>query len=198
MMKSISVLLTITCITISCFCQQSSLDEFNQERLQISKKGLTALTAYASANIIYGAVASAQTNGATKYFHQMNAIWNGVTLGIVAVGKLTSKKEADFTLLQSLKAQNKIEKIFLFNTGLDLAYIASGAYLQERSKSPAKNPERLNGYGRSVMLQGAVLFLFDAVMYLVHHNHGKKLDKLAEKMQVGFTDTGIGIYLNLN
>lgn len=178
------------------FSQEPGLPDFNEKRLQISKTGINVLSVYAIANIATGIVASANTSGTTKYFHQMNAIWNGVTLGIVAIGKLTANKEGELTLLQSLKAQNKIEKLFLFNVGLDLAYIAGGAYLRERAKTTTKKPKRLKGYGESVMLQGAVLLFFDGAMYAIHNKHGKKLEKLAT-VQIGFTGNGIGAVVRL-
>jgi hypothetical protein len=145
----------------SVICQQTTLNQFNIERQEISKKGLKILSGYSIANIIYGSIASSNTAGSNKYFHKMNVIWNGVTLGIVGIGTIFSKKEKVLSYGGSLKKQSEIEKVFLFNAGLDLAYIAGGAYLIERSKTSANNPLRLKGYGESVIFQGIVLLLFD-------------------------------------
>jgi hypothetical protein len=178
-------------------CQHTPLNQFNIERQDLSKKGLKIISGYSIANIIYGSIASPNSTGSNKYFHKMNVIWNGVTLGIVGISTIFSKKEKILTYGESLKKQNEIEKVFLFNAGLDLAYIAGGAYLKERSKTSTKNASRLRGYGESVMLQGGVLLLFDGIMYSIHNNHGKRLNALVDKMAVQTTENGIGLVIKL-
>ncbi len=196
-MKKIVIISIWLFCTQHAICQQSILNQFNVERQKISKTGLKMLSAYSALNIIYGSIASSNTTGSNRYFHKMNAIWNGVTLGIVGISTIFSKKEKVLSYGESLKKQNEIEKLFLFNAGLDLAYIAGGAYLKERSKTSTKNSSRLRGYGESVMLQGGVLLLFDGIMYSIHNNHGKKLNKVVEKLTLTTTDAGIGLVLKM-
>jgi len=181
----------------TAYCQQTDLGTFNDQRNRIDKAAFKVLGAYSAANVIYGSIASSQSSGSNKYFHQMNAIWNGVTLGITALGYLTKKQEGNLSYSGSLKKQHTTEKLFLFNAGLDLAYIAGGAYLYEKSKTSTNNPERLKGYGQSVMLQGGVLLVFDAVVYAIHNRHGKKLTGLADRLQLSATGNGIGISVGL-
>ena len=182
---------------MSAFAQQPSLKTFNKERKRITKTGIKVLAGYSAANIIYGSIAAGQATGSNKYFHEMNAIWNGITLGITSIGFLIAKKEGTLSYGESLKKQQHLEKLFLFNTGLDVAYIVGGAYLKERAKKTTKNPLRLKGYGESVMLQGGVLLLFDGVMYAIHNRHGKALAKMGEKLQLGATGNGIGLLVKL-
>jgi hypothetical protein len=196
-MKKIVLFLSTTLCTISALAQQTTLNELNARRQQIDKTAITLLASYSAANIVYGTIASGQTTGSNKYFHQMNAIWNGVTLGIVAVGHFSAKKEGSLDMAASLKKQHSVEKLFLFNTALDLAYVAGGAYMYEKSKTTTNKPERLKGYGQSVMLQGGVLLLFDGVMYAIHQRHGKKLDQLLQKVQITPTGNGIGVVVKL-
>ncbi|MEJ7822532.1 MAG: hypothetical protein WKF85_09440 [Chitinophagaceae bacterium] len=181
----------------SVICQQTTLNQFNIERQKISKKGLKILSGYSIANIIYGSIASSNTTGSNKYFHKINVLWNGVTLGIVGIGTIFSKKEKVLSYGGSLKKQSEIEKLFLFNAGLDVAYIAGGAYLKEQSKISTNNPSRLNGYGESVIFQGIVLLLFDGIMYSIHNTHGKILNALVDKMTVQTTENGIGVVIKL-
>jgi hypothetical protein len=61
-----------------------------------------------------------------------------------------------------------------------MAYMAGGAYLIERSKNTEKNPERLRGFGESIILQGAFLFAFDIGTYLVHRGHNESLQFLLD------------------
>ncbi len=193
-----AIILALACLLhASGFCQQIDLPAFNSKRNSIDKAAFKVLGAYSAANVIYGSIASSQTNGSDKYFHQMNAIWNGVTLGITAIGYFTKKDEGNLGYSASLKKQHATEKLFLFNTGLDLAYIAGGAYIYEKSKTNANKPERLKGYGQSVMLQGGVLLVFDAVVYAIHNRHGKKLTGLADRLQLSATGNGIGISVGL-
>lgn len=184
-------------LSVAAFAQQTELTAFNKERERISRTGIKVLAGYSAANIIYGSIAAGQANGSNKYFHQMNAIWNGITLGITGIGYLTARKEGILSYTESLKKQHNVEKLFLFNAGLDVAYIAGGAYLKERSKTTTKNPLRLKGYGESVMLQGGVLLLFDGVMYAIHNRHGKSLQKMGEKIQLTTTGNGIGLVVKL-
>ena len=187
----------ICILSVTALSQQTQLMAFNKEREHISRTGIKVLAGYSAANIIYGSIAAGQATGSNKYFHEMNAIWNGITLGITGIGFLTAKKEGTLTYSESLTKQQNIEKLFLFNAGLDVAYIAGGAYLKERAKTTIKNPLRLKGYGESVMLQGGVLLLFDGIMYAIHNKHGKALAKMGEKLQLGATANGIGFTVKL-
>lgn len=191
------LLISLLAVTQLSFSQQNELVQFNKERDKISKTGLKVLIAYSATNILYGTIASSKDNaGSSKYFHQMNAIWNGVTMGLLSIGIITSKKEGNASFAASLKKQSNIEQLFLFNAGLDLAYFAGGAYLKERAATSSNNASRLTGYGESIMLQGAVLFLFDGIMYSVHKHHGKALNKLAENVHLTAAN-GIGVAFDL-
>ena len=194
-MKRILQFLLFLVITQKAICQQSNLDQFNIERQKISKTGLKVLTAYSLANVLYGSIASSQSgSGSDKYFHKMNAIFNGITLGFVGIGFIMAKKEGN-SYGSSLTQQANIEKLFLFNAGLDIAYFAGGAYMKERSKTSTTNASRQLGYGESIMLQGVVLFLFDGIMYSIHHHHGKNLIKMAENIRLTAAN-GIGVAVN--
>ncbi|MEP6710829.1 MAG: hypothetical protein ABJA37_00355 [Ferruginibacter sp.] len=190
-------MLGLVILSQQAFCQQATLDNFNLKKQKINKNGFLILGSWSAANIIYGSIATSQTQGSNKYFHQMNAIWNGITLAFVAAGYLGAKKESGLSYEQALKKQATIEKIFLFNAGLDVAYIAVGFYLKERSKTTAKNPDRLKGHGESVALQGSALLLFDVMMYSIHNSHGKQLYEMANKVQLATTENGIGLLVKL-
>ena len=196
-MKLFTCLVILLMCAQTTFSQEKTFDSFNLQRQKINKTGFRILTAYTAANIIYGSIAASHSSGSDKYFHQMNVIWNGITLGIVGVTFLTAKKEGVATYGSSLRLQNNVEKLFLFNAGLDLTYIAGGAYLKEHSFNSASNPNKLKGYGESIMLQGGVLFLFDSIMYLVHTHHGRDLYKMSEKIKVATTASGTGIIIRL-
>lgn len=86
---------------------------------------MVVLGGWSVANITTGLIAMGQTSGEARYFHQMNAIWNVVNLGIATAGYLGNRRldPAGYNWQQSIREQNKIEKIYLVNGALDLAYI---------------------------------------------------------------------------
>ena len=191
--------LTITSILLFSFfaaqCQQADLIQFNIKRSQITKGGMTVLGGWAIGNIGTGALLMSGASGSDKYFHQMNVAWNAVNLGIAALGyagamrEMKAKKGTDNyrTVLQ----QKKIENTLLLNAGLGLAYISTGLYLKEKSKNESDNPEMLKGFGDSVMLQGAFLFVFDVVLFFRHSKHAKALEPILTKLH--FTGDQLGI-----
>lgn len=194
MKKLFIIILFVICYKAQA---QDSLTYFNQSREHIKTTGMKVLGSWAIANITVGAIGNSNTTGQTKYFHQMNAIWNVVNLGTAVAGYISSKKSMDkaFTSEQTLKEQHKIEKIFLINGGLDLAYIGTGLYLNNRGNS--NNDDKLKGYGSAVILQGAFLLLFDATMYTAEKHNGKKLVKFLQKNPVTFDGQKIGMIFHL-
>lgn len=159
MIKKYTFFCFLVFLTLHTFAQQKELDLFNKKREQISKKGVTFITSWAAANIIYGTVAAGKADKSVKYFHEMNVIFNGVTLGIAGLGLLIAKNEELLTLEGSYKKQLSAEKLFLFNAGLDIAYVAGGAYLQEKAKTSLRNNYKYQGCGRSIIIQGTSLFI---------------------------------------
>ena len=184
-MKRIFLLLIIALSFYGGICQTTSLDGFERQRINITKKGMLVLGGWSAANIITGAIGSGSANREVHYFHQMNMIWGGTNLLFAGLGYWGATKEntSGSTLSSVLLHQNKMEKTFLFNAGLDVAYVATGLYLKERSRRNA-DPSKLKGYGNSVMMQGGALLLFDAIMYTLHQQHGKKLAAFTDKFTV--------------
>ncbi|MDI9865249.1 hypothetical protein QM480_12995 [Flectobacillus sp. DC10W] len=175
-----------------CFAQTTDPNLFYREQIQINQDGMKVLGGWAAANMIASGIATGQTQGSSKYFHQMNIYWNIVNGGLVALSVLQANKQLQH-LPDNWEAnralQKKVEKLFLINSGLDLVYIGTGAYLLNRSTSTSS--EMLKGYGQSLILQGGFLFLFDGAMYLLHHKHGLKHSKLLN--QIAFDGQRISV-----
>lgn len=163
------------------------LEDFNRERLDNNKKGMLVLGTWALSNIALSPIMASRSSGSGKYFHQMNGYWNSVNLVLAGFG-LYNALHADptsYSLTESLNEQHSIEKILLFNAGLDIGYIAGGLYLRERGRSVGS--DRMIGFGESIVLQGAFLFAFDLTFYLVQQVHGKELLKFIDRLAVGPT-----------
>ena len=186
---SISLFLSFS---TNIFSQNLTLTNFNQERNDLNRKGLTILGSWAGANLVTNGILLGNSSGSDKYFYQMNVYWNVVNGALAGLGVLAAKKtQGNLSAFQTLEEQNSTEKTFLVNTGLDVAYVMTGVYLLEKSKNSTDSQEMLKGYGQSVILQGGFLLLFDGVMYGVHRSHLKKGRVFFENLtftgnQVGF------------
>ena len=195
-------------VVIRCFCfcavfissayAQDSLKTFNYSRNNITTSGMTVLGSWAIANIGVGSAGWANSKGGqNKYFYQMTTIWGAANFSAAILGYTSAKNNTgkQLTAAESIKAQQKIERIFLINGGLDLVYIGTGIILKNRGDN--HNSAQLKGYGSSLIIQGAFLLLFDGTMYSTHQGNGNKLHRFLEKNPIGFTGKSIGISLNI-
>ncbi len=189
--------LLFICMYSCCKSQSLELTDFNKERIKLTKQSMLVLGSWSAANLIFSGASAGSAEGSNKYFHQMNMIWGGINITLAAIGYLGAKNQAGIGFAKSLQKQSSLEKTFLFNTGLDVAYIAGGFYLKEKSYNDLKNKDRYNGFGNSIVLQGSALFLFDGIIYLLHQQHGKKINKLSEKFQLTNTPYGIGCIVKI-
>lgn len=188
-------LLTAVFIPLDTLAQNiPELQKFNQTRISYNEKGMLILGGWAVGNMIWGGMAASQTSGQTQAFHQMNLYWNSVNLVIAGFGYWQATKEnAGVEFWSTMDAQQNMEKILLFNAALDVAYIAGGMYLKERGLRISK--DKFVGFGKSIILQGAFLLTFDAVMYTFHHTHAKELPQIVNQISLGPTGFNIAMPL---
>ena len=190
-------LLVSTCLLFSFLAiGQSPLADFNQNRLDRQRNAMIVLGTWAVGNIAAGSILQANRTGEDQYFHRMNAYWNGVNLILAGSGLYTAltTDPGGFDLAESIVQQQRIEKILLFNAGLDVGYMLGGAYLMERARRPdQEQPERLRGFGRSIVLQGAFLFAFDLGAYFYIHQNAADLPPLMGCLS--FTGDAIGLVI---
>jgi len=151
-------------------------NKYYRQILDINKAGMLVLSSWAVSNILSGFYYSNSTTlSVLKYFWKGNIYWNFVNLGIAGMGIYHSlvNYNLPITINQLYRKQQNIEKIYLFNAGLDVAYFFAGLYLNEKANN-VTNTAQLSGYGTAMMLQAAFLVSFDLAMYLMHHKHAKK------------------------
>ncbi|WP_448529898.1 DUF6992 family protein [Raineya sp.] len=175
------------------------LQDFKKFRSQYKKTnrvGMWILGSWAVGNMLAsGAVlAFAKPQGESKYFYQMNIMWNTVNLGLAGLGLYQNYQSDDLISWQSvLSDHHQMQKILLFNAGLDVGYIMTGFFLKEKAKTAQKLPERLRGWGKSLILQGAFLLAFDVGLTIAHSKNGSKMQKFLENIQLKSTENGIGL-----
>ncbi len=163
---------------------QSNFQQYNEERVSITKNGMFVLGAWGTANIAVGAIGLASSHGEAKYFYQMNLIWGATNLAIAAPTFFSLRRKAkDYNLSETVKSQSAVEKTFFLNAGLDLVYMTAGAYCLQKANNDSKH-DLYRGYGKSLLLQGGGLLIFDVSMSIININHAKKLYKILNSIQV--------------
>lgn len=170
--------------------------EFRSQYRKTNRVGMWILGSWAVGNMLAsGAVlVFAKPQGESKYFYQMNIMWNTVNMGLAGLGLYQNYQSDDLIYWQSvLSDQHQMQKILLFNAGLDVGYIMTGFFLKEKAKTAQKLPERLQGWGKSLILQGAFLLAFDVGLTMAHSKNGSKMQKFLENIQLKSTENGIGL-----
>ncbi len=158
---------------------------YYQKSLAIQKLAMIILSSWAGFNFFTGIVGNFKLTNESKYFFQMNAFWNVVNLGIALFGFFgISNSLIDIDSQNMLNELNIFDLILLINAELDILYILTGSFLL--NKGVQKTRSRFIGYGRSIILQGGFLFLFDMILYLIHQAYTKSLYQISETLILGF------------
>ncbi len=180
------------------FGKTQVLKEFNTSRLNLDEKLMIGLGTWSISNLAVSSYGWAATENEAKYFHQMNVMWSGVNLALAITGYLKAVRTnpQNISFSQTWKTQLKTEKIFLFNTALDVCYISAGFYLRQLALTNSFNYHRFRGFGNSLILQGGFLFLFDLTATILHTNHrNEKLNGFLDKIEP--SENGIGLKFGL-
>lgn len=174
-----------------------ALATFAAERTRLDQRALTVLGGWAVGNLVVGGIATGQTEGAAHYFHQMNIGWGAVNLALAGTGYLAARRASRQPAADraaNVRTQLRTENLYLFNAGLDVAYLATGVYLLEKgcNTTAPNSAERWRGYGQSLLLQGGFLLLFDGLQFAAHHRHGTRdLYPLLSRISIG--PGGVGL-----
>lgn len=158
------------------------------EHLNSMRTGMSVLGAWSVSNLMIGGVMRQRTQSTSHYFHEMNAAWNLVNLGIAGFGYLSLPDVSSWSALEGLRELENTDRILIFNAGLDFAYMAFGYALIERGRR--LNSDRSLGYGRSLILQGAFLLFFDATFAYLHSD-------LTDQLRVSLLPTHSGLSMSL-
>jgi hypothetical protein len=196
-MKKIFLILVGLSFFVCVDAQKGFNDSIALSRNRLTKNAMITLGSWAVANIASGFIAANNANGEAKYFWLMNSYWNFFNLGIAGlayagIGKALSRK---YSFMENYIAQHAVEKLYVFNVGLDLVYITGGFYLRERGlrESDAKMQDKYRGYGSSIIFQGGFLLLMDCVMYSLHHKNTKRMNSKLQKLELTAGPGGIGL-----
>ena len=200
-MKYLLLILTPFIWHLSFAQSDSIMKQFESRKNKINHNGMIVLSSWAGANIIGSAVGYGLTNSyEEQQFYLMNGAWGIVNLSIGLPG-LLSKTKPSASIYELQKNQTKTEKIFLANAVLDVVYITGGFYLKEyaNNQTDIKQQQRFNGFGNSIILQGAGLMVFDVTMTILNNRNRKKyLDPFLKKASISFTGNFIKLGYRFN
>lgn len=171
-----------------------NVEKLAEQKHQLNKRGMVFLTSWASVNIASGSGAYFTSSYEEKCFYAMNSGWGVVNLAI-ALPSLLSKPKKYTTTQQLSYDLKKTEKIFLINAGLDLLYIGAGIGALEfgNNRQNHQDKEMYRGFGKSFILQGSTLLLFDGYMYQMNKKLRKKVTMTHQ--QVAFFVTPARLHL---
>ena len=163
-----------------------NLTDFRQKQQRITKTGMLTLGSWAVGNFVVSGLSLNQPKDDRYYFHQMNVLWNTVNVTLAGLGywQATRLDTENVSLTKAVKSHHRLRRMLMFNAGLDVAYGVGGFYLLERAKNDQEQAARWRGYGRSLILQGGFLLVFDAVLYLIVRNQADSLDALINKLTI--------------
>ncbi len=171
----------------------ASLPEFSRQRIQHQRIIGYSLGGYALANIAGSAIATGQTSGEATQFHRMNIYWNAVNLAIAGIGLLGARNQNPTESLgDAVKRHNQMKKILLINAGLDVLYVAGGAYLANQTDTP-ETADRNRGFGKAIAVQGGFLLVFDLVNYAIFRGRDYQRDALLQA-----TPNGVGLVIPIH
>lgn len=196
-MNKILLLIWMIGISSQSFSQKENLVKFEKDRVRYTKNAMVALAGWSVVNIVGSGIATNTRNKEVRYFHQMNVMWGGINLTLAGLGYWGAGREKvdNPVLADVLKHQNRIEKTYLINLGLDVAYVGAGLLMNKTSDNQ-KNPAKFEGYGNSIMLQGGFLLLYDAIVYSIHHKHGKQLKGMGERLTLNAGPGAVSLTYN--
>jgi MFS family permease len=193
-MKSICLIIAALAFHSSFSQTETIIKDFDQKKNDLNRNGMIVLGSWAGASVIGSAVGYGLTDSnEEKEFFIMNGAWGLINLSL-ALPSLLSKAKPSTTFFELQRNQTRMEKIFLANAMLDVAYITGGFYLKElaSNQTNSKDQERFNGFGNAVIIQGAGLMVFDIAMTLLStRNRKKNLDPFLKNATFSFSGNSI-------
>ncbi|SDK37507.1 hypothetical protein SAMN05421823_102585 [Catalinimonas alkaloidigena] len=188
-----NILLSGLAALLSLSTKAQNLAQFNAGRQRLERLTTLSLGTWSVGNLAVNGLMLRQSTGEAREFHRMNVYWNLVNLAFVGAGVyqwLRAQPPASYSMAETFAMQQRMEKLLLFNAGLDVGYIATGLYLRERANNEENHQVRWRGYGRALILQGGFLLLFDSTMFFFFNRHGRQLNVWLQRVEPAPTGTG--------
>lgn len=157
--------------------------DFDERFGLILNKHLALLGVWCFLNLLVGLPGLFYLEGWLWYFMLMNLTWAFINYFVVMwiFDHKYMRRFLKGNVFQRFETQRHVEKMLLFNIGLDTAYIFAGLWLKALAANPAsQHAEMWLGFGWSVILQGAFLFIHDNVFHYLHLLNFRKCEPFLE------------------
>lgn len=124
---------------------------------------LAPLLAWGIGSVAVGAGLATARSTVVRHIGFQAVAWGGIDAALAWNGRRAARQNAQTSLGQqrdpaAMKAAQQLRTILAVNVGLDVLYIAGGAWLRRQPR-----PDR-QGMGIGIIVQGAFLLIYDAVL----------------------------------
>ncbi len=157
--------------------------DFDERFTIIVNKHLALLGWWCILNLLVGLPGLFYLPGWWWYFMLMNMCWAAINFTIVLwiFDHQFLRRFLAGNIFQRFEVQRHVEKMLLLNIGLDLAYIFAGLWLKGLAENAGmQHPEMWLGFGWSVIVQGAFLFVHDNIFHFLHYLNFRKCKPFLE------------------
>ena len=171
-MKKSRIFLSLLFTFITIYTQSQSVKAdsllIHNNFFQNQQASLSLLSGWSIANLTISPYATNNLfNPKTQedHFHQMNFMFNVVNGAIAGFAhyEVNRRSKLSWTLSNIDQQRKKAIKSIKINMGLDLSYVISGLILNNLSTQNKNNTIQFKGYANSLIIQGAYLFIYDAI-----------------------------------
>ncbi len=164
--------------------------DFDERFGGILRKHLAILGWWCFLNLGIGIPALFFTQSTLWYFMLMNISWAFINFAVVLFifDHVCYRRFAKGNTFDCFEVHWHVERMLLLNIGLDTAYIFAGLYLRTVGLLPGMaHADLWLGFGWSVILQGAFLFLLDNFFRRLHlRNFYQARGFLEKRLEIEF------------
>ena len=200
-MKYLLTLLFICLLSYCSYAQELSFKDtvsnYNRQRISRNIRGMEVLGAWGIVNMAAGTIGYFNAKeDEWKYFHGMNAAWGLMNTLIAAegLGRAQRERRRNPDFQQSYKRYKSDKRHYLINSCFDVVYIGVGVGLTKYADKAENNPEVYRGFGKSIVLQGVFLLIFDNMMYAAQLKNNSKWHRIMHEIHI--TNNGMGFNYN--
>lgn len=164
------------------------------DRRQAERAHLARLAVWAGASLA-GGTALALTGArrsSRRAFGVQTAAWGAVNAAIAGYG-LTREPSPAPTLAEVRRREDGLHDVLLFNEGLNVAYVATGATMAIAAAQGVRRADAWRGHGWAVVAQGAMLLALDGVALAGSRERLRALDRVTVTSSAVGMAPGAGI-----
>lgn len=160
------------------------LRDFDEALRAIVEKHLSIFGLWSILNLAVSLPGLFLSQGWLWYFFLMNCCWALINYGVLLFifNHVYLYRFVTGNPFTRFRVQRHVEKMMLFNIGLDVAYIFAGLYFRQLSYTTDGIISTLwSGFGVSVIMQGTFLFCQDNVIHWLHYKNFYKARPFLEQ-----------------